>query len=141
MQFFMGQGFNTFRIPFLMERVSPPSTGGLTGPFNNTYLDGLKQTVSYITGKGGFAIIDRECLLQRTPFGEQSANSLYSAQLHDLQRRDHHEHQPVGHIVHSARTLLICIAFRFQACTYPRRCVYSKRLLTDLDDRVAEARC
>lgn len=69
MQFFMGQGFNTFRIPFLMERVSPPSTGGLTGPFNSTYLDGLKQTVSYITGKGGFAIIDRKCLLQRTRFG------------------------------------------------------------------------
>ncbi len=63
MQFFLGQGFNTFRIPFLMERVSPPSTGGLTGPFNSTYLDGLKQTVSYITGKGGFAIVDRECLL------------------------------------------------------------------------------
>ncbi|OJT01771.1 Endoglucanase 3 [Trametes pubescens] len=56
--FFLGQGFNTFRIPFLMERVSPPSTGGLTGPFNSTYLDGLKQTVSYITGKGGFAIVD-----------------------------------------------------------------------------------
>ncbi|KAI0636253.1 endoglucanase [Trametes polyzona] len=56
--FFLNQGFNTFRIPFLMERVSPPSTGGLTGPFNNTYLDGLKQTVSYITGKGGFAVVD-----------------------------------------------------------------------------------
>ncbi|KAI0327029.1 endoglucanase [Cubamyces sp. BRFM 1775] len=56
--FFMGQGFNTFRIPFLMERVSPPSTGGLTGPFNSTYLSGLKQIVSYITGKGGFAVVD-----------------------------------------------------------------------------------
>ncbi|KAI0644386.1 endoglucanase [Trametes meyenii] len=50
--------FNTFRIPFLMERVSPPSTGGMSGPFNDTYLDGLKTTVSYITGKGGFAVID-----------------------------------------------------------------------------------
>lgn len=96
LQFFMGQGFNTFRIPFLMERVSPPSTGGLTGPFNSTYLDGLKQTVSYITGKGGFAIIDRKCLLQCMPFGERSTDPLYSAQLHDLQRRDHHEHQPVS---------------------------------------------
>ncbi|KAH9847857.1 endoglucanase [Lenzites betulinus] len=56
--FFLGQGFNTFRIPFLMERISPPSTGGLTGPFNSTYLDGLKQIVSYITGKGGFAVVD-----------------------------------------------------------------------------------
>ena len=56
----MGQGFNTFRIPFLMERMSPPSTGGLTGSFNATYLSGLKEIVSYITGKGGFAVVDRE---------------------------------------------------------------------------------
>ena len=42
----MGQGFNTFRIPFLMERISPPATG-LTGPFDSTYLGGL-QTVSCI---------------------------------------------------------------------------------------------
>ena len=58
--FFMGRGFNTFRVPFLMERVSPPSTGGLSGPFNDTYLSGLKDTVSYITGKGGYAAIDRK---------------------------------------------------------------------------------
>ncbi|KAI0788208.1 endoglucanase [Fomes fomentarius] len=56
--YFVGQGFNSFRIPFLMERVSPPSTGGLTGPFNQTYLGGLKDTVSYITNKGAYAIID-----------------------------------------------------------------------------------
>ena len=56
----MNAGFNSFRIPFMMERVSPPSTGGLTGPFNSTYLDGLKTIVSYITGKGGYAIIDRK---------------------------------------------------------------------------------
>ena len=58
--YFMGAGFNTFRIPFLMERVSPPSTGGLGGPFNQTYLSGLKTAVSYITGKGGYAVVDRE---------------------------------------------------------------------------------
>ena len=40
----MQNGFNTFRIPFLMERLSPPATG-LTGPFNSAYLSGL-QTVS-----------------------------------------------------------------------------------------------
>ncbi|KAI1784896.1 endoglucanase [Ganoderma leucocontextum] len=56
--YFMSAGFNTFRIPFLMERVSPPSTGGLGGPFNQTYLSGLKTIVSYITGKGGFALVD-----------------------------------------------------------------------------------
>nr|QDK64600.1 endoglucanase 3 [Ganoderma lucidum] len=56
--YFIGAGFNTFRIPFLMERVSPPSTGGLGGPFNQTYLSGLKTIVSYITGKGGYAVVD-----------------------------------------------------------------------------------
>ncbi|KAF9519115.1 glycoside hydrolase family 5 protein [Hydnum rufescens UP504] len=39
--YFVGKGFNTFRVPFLMERISPPSTG-LTGPFDSTYLSGLK---------------------------------------------------------------------------------------------------
>lgn len=42
----MEKGFNTFRIPFLMERMSPQATG-LTGPFDSTYLSGL-QTVSCI---------------------------------------------------------------------------------------------
>ncbi|KAF8896326.1 endoglucanase [Infundibulicybe gibba] len=55
--YFMGQGFNTFRIPFQLERLSPPATG-LTGAFDATYLNGLKTIVSYITGKGGFAAIE-----------------------------------------------------------------------------------
>jgi endoglucanase len=55
--FFMGNGFNTFRIPFLMERLSPLSSG-LGGSFNQAYLNGLKTIVSYITGKGGFALVD-----------------------------------------------------------------------------------
>jgi len=55
--FFMGKGFNTFRITFLMERLSPPSTG-LTGAFNAVYLSGLTTIVNYITGKGGYALID-----------------------------------------------------------------------------------
>ncbi|TFY71160.1 hypothetical protein EVG20_g1857 [Dentipellis fragilis] len=55
--YFMGKGFNTFRIPFLMERLSPPATG-LTGAFDQTYLSGLKTIVSYITGKGGYALVD-----------------------------------------------------------------------------------
>ncbi|KDN36617.1 hypothetical protein RSAG8_10720, partial [Rhizoctonia solani AG-8 WAC10335] len=48
---------NTFRVAFTMERVSPPANG-LTGAFNATYLGDLKTTVSYITGKGGYAVID-----------------------------------------------------------------------------------
>jgi endoglucanase len=55
--FFMGKGMNTFRVCFLMERMSPPATG-LTGSFDQTYLSGLKTIVNYITGKGGFALID-----------------------------------------------------------------------------------
>ncbi|KAJ3476134.1 hypothetical protein NLI96_g11376 [Meripilus lineatus] len=55
--YFVAKGFNTFRIPFLMERLSPPSTG-LTGPFDQTYLSGLKTIVNYITGKGAFAVVD-----------------------------------------------------------------------------------
>lgn len=37
--------------------MNPPATG-LLGPFNDTYLDGLTSTVSYITEKGAFAIVD-----------------------------------------------------------------------------------
>ncbi|KAI0030131.1 glycoside hydrolase superfamily [Vararia minispora EC-137] len=55
--FFMNQGLNTFRIPFLLERLAPPSTG-ITGPFDSTYLNGLQTIVNYITSKGGFALVD-----------------------------------------------------------------------------------
>ena len=48
---------NTFRVPFLMERLSPIASG-LTGAFNQTYLSGLQTIVSYITGKGGYVLID-----------------------------------------------------------------------------------
>ncbi|KAF7789792.1 hypothetical protein EIP86_000738 [Pleurotus ostreatoroseus] len=59
--FFVEQGFNTFRVPFLMERLSPPAQG-LTGSFDATYLSGLKTIISYITGKGAYALVDREYL-------------------------------------------------------------------------------
>lgn len=39
--------------------MSPPATG-LTGPFNQTYLSGLQTTVSYITGKGAYVLLDRK---------------------------------------------------------------------------------
>ena len=87
MQYFVGKRFNTFRVPFLMERLSPPSTG-MSGPFDQTYLQGLKTIVSYITGKGGYALIDRE-----SPDPKSVNDSLlvrFSPQLHDLQRCYHH---------------------------------------------------
>ncbi|VDC04766.1 unnamed protein product [Peniophora sp. CBMAI 1063] len=55
--YFVGLGFNTFRIPFLLERLAPPATG-IAGPFDQTYLSGLKTIVSYVTGKGAYALID-----------------------------------------------------------------------------------
>lgn len=57
MQYFLNNGFNSFRITFLMERMVPPATG-LTGAFNQTYLSGLTTAVNYVTSKGGYAIID-----------------------------------------------------------------------------------
>lgn len=48
---------NSFRIAFLMERLAPPS-GGMGGSLDSTYLQGLKTIVSYVTGKGGYAIIE-----------------------------------------------------------------------------------
>ncbi|KAJ8503035.1 hypothetical protein ONZ45_g11223 [Pleurotus djamor] len=56
--FFVEKGFNTFRIPFQLERLSPPGTG-LSGPFDPDYLDGLVTTVNYITQtKGAYAVIE-----------------------------------------------------------------------------------
>jgi endoglucanase len=48
---------NTFRIAFLMERLSAPATG-LKGAFDATYLAALKDIVNYVTSKGGYAVID-----------------------------------------------------------------------------------
>jgi endoglucanase len=53
--YFVGAGFNTFRLPFLMERLS---SAGARQPFNPTYLSTLKQAVAYISGKGAYTILD-----------------------------------------------------------------------------------
>ncbi|RXW25592.1 hypothetical protein EST38_g213 [Candolleomyces aberdarensis] len=56
--YFTNQGFNTFRIPFKLERLSPPGRG-LGGAFDQPYLQGLKQIVDYVTRtKNAFAIIE-----------------------------------------------------------------------------------
>lgn len=55
--YFVGKGFNTFRVCFLMERISPPANG-LTGAFDPTYLAGLTTIVNYITNKGAYAVLD-----------------------------------------------------------------------------------
>lgn len=55
--YFVGKGFNFFRVPFLMERMVPPATG-ITGPFSSAYLANYTATINYITSKGAFAAID-----------------------------------------------------------------------------------
>ncbi|KAF5327667.1 hypothetical protein D9619_004868 [Psilocybe cf. subviscida] len=55
--YFVGQGFNAFRIPFKLERLVPLS-GGLAGSFDQTYLAALKNIVNYITNKGAYALVE-----------------------------------------------------------------------------------
>jgi endoglucanase len=53
--YFVGKGFNVFRVPFMLERLTP---SGITGSFDSAYLSGLTTIVNYITSKGAYAIID-----------------------------------------------------------------------------------
>ncbi|KAJ7903429.1 endoglucanase [Mycena olivaceomarginata] len=55
--YFVGKGFNFFRVPFQMERLVAPATG-ITGPFSSAYLANLTTTINYITGKGAYAALD-----------------------------------------------------------------------------------
>ncbi|KEY73803.1 hypothetical protein S7711_03103 [Stachybotrys chartarum IBT 7711] len=51
----IGEGMNTFRISFAMERLSP---NGLTGAFDAGYLANLTRTINYVTGRGVYAVLD-----------------------------------------------------------------------------------
>jgi len=54
----VGDGFNIFRIPILMERLIP---GEMTGSFNQTYLAGLVELVNHITlTDNAYAAIDAQ---------------------------------------------------------------------------------
>ncbi|KAH8819393.1 glycoside hydrolase family 5 protein [Xylogone sp. PMI_703] len=55
LQTLIGQGFNIFRVPFLMERMAP---NGLAGALDPGYLANYTGTVNYITSNGGWAVID-----------------------------------------------------------------------------------
>ncbi|KAI9658343.1 MAG: Endoglucanase gh5-1 [Bathelium mastoideum] len=51
----IGQGFNLFRVPFMMERMAVGSiTANLQGPYFYNY----SGTIDYITSKGAYAVID-----------------------------------------------------------------------------------
>jgi endoglucanase len=55
MQTLMNDGYNTFRVPFLMERMAGSS---LSAAFDQRYLANLTETINYITSRGKFAILD-----------------------------------------------------------------------------------
>lgn len=54
-QTLMDMGMNTFRIPFLMERLAP---GAMTAALDADYLANLTTVVKYVTGAGGYAVLD-----------------------------------------------------------------------------------
>ncbi|PNH38467.1 hypothetical protein VD0004_g8360 [Verticillium dahliae] len=51
----LGQGYNTFRVQYKMERLAP---NGITGALDAAYLRNLTEVVNFITGRGGYAVID-----------------------------------------------------------------------------------
>lgn len=66
----MNTGMNAFRIPILIERIAP---GTLNAALDTTYLSGLSTVVSFVTGKGAYAIIDPHA------FGRYGGNVITSA--------------------------------------------------------------
>jgi endoglucanase len=51
----MAEGYNTFRVPFAMERMAPTS---LTGTLSAAYLANYSAIITHITDAGGWAIVD-----------------------------------------------------------------------------------
>lgn len=51
------QKMNIFRVPILMERITP---GKMTAALDSTYLAGLNTTVNFITNAKAFAVIDAQ---------------------------------------------------------------------------------
>ncbi|KAK4156620.1 glycoside hydrolase [Chaetomidium leptoderma] len=54
-QTLINDGYNTFRVGFLMERLVPNQ---LTSSFDDAYLKNLTETVNFITNAGSWAVID-----------------------------------------------------------------------------------
>ncbi|ORY72171.1 cellulase [Pseudomassariella vexata] len=51
----VAEGYNIFRVPFLMERMAP---SGLTGTFSAAYLANYTASIEYITSAGAYAVLD-----------------------------------------------------------------------------------
>lgn len=54
-QTLLDMGMNTFRIPFLMERLAP---GTMTAALDAGYLANLTTVVQFVTDAGGYAVLD-----------------------------------------------------------------------------------
>lgn len=54
-QTLISEGYNIFRIPFLLERMA---RGSITAQLDSGYLKNLTNVVTHITGKGKFAVLD-----------------------------------------------------------------------------------
>lgn len=54
-QTLISEGYNVFRIPFLLERMA---RGSITATLDSGYLKNLTDVVTHITGKGKFAVLD-----------------------------------------------------------------------------------
>ncbi|KAK3938741.1 glycoside hydrolase [Diplogelasinospora grovesii] len=55
LQTLMSQGYNIFRVPFAMERMTPNT---LTSAISTAYLANYTATIDYITNAGGWAVLD-----------------------------------------------------------------------------------
>lgn len=51
----ISEGYNIFRIPFLIERMA---RGSITAQLDSGYLKNLTDVVTHITGKGKTAVLD-----------------------------------------------------------------------------------
>ncbi|KAH8173644.1 cellulase (glycosyl hydrolase family 5) domain-containing protein [Sarocladium implicatum] len=71
------QGFNLFRVAFVLERLCPLDTG-LGATFNETYFDLYKEAIDYITvTKDAYAILDPHNYMRyNNPYGQPMSGSI-----------------------------------------------------------------
>lgn len=77
-QYYINKGMNTIRLPFLWERLQP--TQG--GTFSSGYWTSLKNTVSGMTAKGAYVIVDPHNYARHN--GELLGSGLTNAEFADL---------------------------------------------------------
>ncbi|KAF2713346.1 glycoside hydrolase family 5 protein [Pleomassaria siparia CBS 279.74] len=74
--FFLDEGVNTIRVTFLLERMCPLATG-LGSTFNESYFSEFEKAVTYITSRGGYAILDAHNYMRyNDPSSQPSSGSI-----------------------------------------------------------------